>query len=96
MPIEAHYSCRQLPSTSRHASRQKKTRRFQQVFLLFVLWWRRGESNPRPKALDRNLYMLIARFILVRRSARAQAPDGPAIYYVGPVPNGEGPDPQSH
>jgi len=39
--------------------------------------WRRGESNPRPKAFGQNVYMLVARFYLARRTAHAQAADGP-------------------
>ena len=31
------------------------------------IWWRRGESNPRPQILRFQLYMLISSIILTRR-----------------------------
>ena len=40
-------------------------------------WWRRGESNPRPKAFGQDVYMLVARFYLAQRTAHAQAAEGP-------------------
>ncbi len=38
--------------------------------LLHKLWWRRGESNPRPKAFSADLYMLISRFCITFRAPR--------------------------
>jgi len=35
----------------------KKAQPFGWAF--FIVWWRRGESNPRPRALRHRLYMLI-------------------------------------
>ena len=42
-------------------------------------WWRRGESNPRPKALHDRVYMLSACFDLARRTAHARAADEPTV-----------------
>ena len=58
-----------------------------------VKWWRRGESNPRPKAIHKNLYTLSPGFNLIRRSAPEQAPDEPAVYCFEPAPEGVAPDP---
>jgi hypothetical protein len=38
----------------------------------FFVWWRRGESNPRPKVLRPRIYMLSALFDLILRQHNVQ------------------------
>ena len=57
-----------------------------------VIWWRRRESNPRPKALRARRYMLVTLFNLVRRqhNVRSTPPNQPLGF--DPQPKGAGAD----
>ena len=56
-------------------------------------WWRRGESNPRPKALHKNLYMLIVRFILAMGRSHTRDRPGPDALSLGREPGDGSPSP---
>jgi len=58
----------------------------------FCYWWRRRESNPRPKALRARRYMLVTLFDLVRRqhNVRSTPPNQPLGFDLQPKGAGAG------
>lgn len=51
-------------------------------------WWRRGELNPRPKALRPQPYMLITLFNFSRGNTACEAHPGKSLLWFGPQPAG--------
>jgi hypothetical protein len=44
-----------------------------------TLWWRRGESNPRPETFSQSVYVRISRFVLVPSGSRERDPGGTSL-----------------
>ena len=82
----------QEPPRTRGNRRDRARKNPNRERLGFHYWWRRRESNPRPKALRARRYMLVTLFGLIRRqhNVRGAPPDQPLGF--DPRPKGAGAD----